>query len=101
MTSFLGYMQRRLSDFVAPDSLTLARPMQTDPEGQQTNPLEDASAIVDGLDLAQVHDSSSADSSTSHRKGSPSVHRAGYVFISPQLYNPRGFVRPRMWFFVE
>ena len=76
MTSFLGYMQRRLSDFVAPDSLTLARPIQNDAEGQQTSPVEDASAIVDDLDLAQVQDSN-----TIHRhKGSPSVHRAGYVF---------------------
>ena len=83
MISFLGYMQRRLSDFVAPDSLTLARPMQTNPEGQQTNPLEDASAVVDVLDLAQVHDSNNAGSSTNHRKGSPSVHRAGYIIVSP------------------
>jgi len=66
MTSFLGYMQRRLSDFVTPDSLSFARRMKTDAQGQQTNLLEDALSIVDGLDLAQVHDSN-----TTHRhKGS-------------------------------
>jgi len=59
-------MQRRLSDFVAPDSLSFARRMKTDAQGQQTNSLEDALSIVDGLDLAQVHDSN-----TTHRhKGS-------------------------------
>ena len=72
MTSFLGYMQRRLSDFVAPDSL---RHLRTDAEGQQTNLLEDASPIVDSLESTQEHNSDSADSTIN--KGSPSVHRAG------------------------
>ena len=79
MTSFLGYMQRRLSDFVAPDSLTLTRRMQIDAEGQQTNSLEDASAIVGGLESV-AHDSYSVDSTPNHHRGSLSVHRAGYVF---------------------
>lgn len=68
-------MQRRLSDFVAPDTSTLARRMQTDAEGQPNYSLEDASAI-DGLDLAQVHGSNSPDSN----QGSLPVHRVGYVF---------------------
>ena len=72
MTSFLEFMQRRLSDFVAPDPLSHLR---TDTEGQQSNSTEDALAIVDGLESAQGHNSDGADSN--HHKGSPSVHRAG------------------------
>jgi len=81
ITSFLGYMQRRLSDFIASDS-------QADGEGQQTH-------AHDSLALAH----NSAELPSSLLKESPSVHRAGCVFHFLQLYGRVlcAQVGSRMW----
>ncbi|KDR73006.1 hypothetical protein GALMADRAFT_745273 [Galerina marginata CBS 339.88] len=87
ISSFLVYMQRRLSDIVASDSRsTTGSPRREELErGDSPN----TSAIADG---ANEHGSINADPSNYHLTESPSLHRAG--LLQPKSYNVPSTLMP-------